>query len=484
MEIYEGLTFDDVLLVPQYSNVSLKEISIKTYLTKNLKLNIPLVSAAMDTVTESKLAINLALLGGIGIIHKNLPPELQAREIEKVKKFESLVILDPVTVTEDTPISKIKKIMKENDINGILVVSNNNILKGIITNRDLRFIKSKNEKVTKFMTPYSKLITATKDISISEAKNILSRHKIEKLPIIDKNGELIGLITYKDIIKKSNYPDAAKDNHGRLLVGAAVGVLDDAYNRVPQLIEKEVDVIVIDTAHGHSENVKKTLKWIKSNYSIDVVAGNIATKEGAKFLADNGADAIKVGIGPGSICTTRIIAGIGIPQLTAIMDVYKYLKNSEIKLIADGGIRFSGDIVKALAAGSDSVMIGNIFSQVEESAGKMYHINGKTYKIYRGMGSIEAMKKGSKDRYGQENIDEESKLVPEGISGSVPYRGKLKDVVYQLVGGLKAGMGYLGARNIEEMKIKAKFIKLTNSSLKESYHHDVLMIKEPPNYWL
>lgn len=484
MEIHEGLTFDDVLILPQYSNLSLKEIDITSKLTRDIKLNIPILSAAMDTVTESNLAINLALEGGIGIIHKNLSPEIQAEEVSKVKKFESIVILNPITVTPDTPINKVKNIMLENNINGILVVSNNKKLEGIITNRDLRFIPDDNDKVKKYMTPFNKLIIANKETSIDEAIRILSKNKIEKLPIVDQNKKLIGLITYKDIIKKSNFPNGAKDNKGRLLVGAAVGVLEDAYSRVPLLIEKGVDVIVIDTAHGHSENVGKTLKWIKSNYSINVIAGNIATKEGAKFLVDNGADAIKVGIGPGSICTTRIVAGIGVPQLTAIMEVYKYLKGTDIKLIADGGIRYSGDIVKALAAGADTVMIGNIFAQVEEAPGKMYHFNGKTYKLYRGMGSIEAMKKGSKDRYGQKDIEDESKFVPEGVSASVPYRGKLKDVVYQLVGGLRSGMGYVGAKDILSLKQKAKFIKLTSASLKESHPHDIMMTKEPPNYWV
>ncbi|MCX8058815.1 MAG: IMP dehydrogenase [Spirochaetes bacterium] len=480
---FEGLTFDDILILPQYSEISPSKVDVKTSLHEKINLNIPLLSAAMDTVTESEMAIALACQGGIGIIHKNMSPEEQAKEVYKVKRFESGIINNPIVVHPETRLKEVFLIMKENNINGFPVVDKDMKLVGMLTNRDIRYIEDENLEVYKIMTPFEKLIYAYEPINLEEAKNIMNKSKIEKLPIINKDRELKGLVTYKDILKEINYPNASRDSKNRLLVGAAVGVEEDAKRRVPLLLDNECDLIVVDTAHGHTKNVGNTIKWIKKNFECVVVGGNIATYEAALFLKDCGADVVKVGIGPGSICTTRVVAGIGVPQLTAILEVSKALKGSNIKIIADGGIRYSGDIVKAIAAGAHAVMLGNLFAQTEEAPGELIHIGGKRYKIYRGMGSIDAMIKGSKDRYFQDSVENE-KLVPEGIVGSVPYRGKAEDLIFQLIGGLKSGMGYIGAKNLEELREKSKFIKITNSALKESHPHDVDIRKEAPNYFL
>lgn len=479
---FEGLTFDDVLILPNYSEVIPSKVDVKTTLHENIKLNIPLISAAMDTVTESEMAIALACQGGIGIIHKNMTPEEQAKEVYKVKRFESGIISNPIVINPENKLRDVLNLMKENNINGFPVVDKEMKLVGMLTNRDIRYIEDNETPVYKIMTPFEKLIYAYEPINLEEAKGIMNRSKIEKLPIIDKNRTLKGLVTYKDILKQISYPLASRDDSNRLLVGAAVGVEEDAKRRVPLLIDSGCDLIVVDTAHGHTKNVGNTVKWIKNNFSTPVVAGNIATYEAALFLKDCGADIVKVGIGPGSICTTRVVAGIGVPQLTAILEVTKALKGTNVKIIADGGIRYSGDIVKALAAGAHAVMLGNLFAQTEEAPGEIVIIGGKRFKIYRGMGSIDAMIKGSKDRYFQSDMDNE-KLVPEGIVGSVPYRGKVEDLVFQLVGGLKSGMGYIGAKNLEELRDKAKFIKITNSALKESHPHDIEIRKEAPNYF-
>jgi len=479
---FEGLTFDDVLLLPLYSEVTPSKVNVSSKLHEKIKLNIPIISAAMDTVTESEMAIALACQGGFGIIHKNLSVEEQAKEVYKVKRFESGIITNPIVIHPENTIKEVLEIMKENNINGFPVVDKNMNLVGMLTNRDIRYVEDLEIPVNKIMTPFEKLIYAYEPINLEEAKTIMNKSKIEKLPIIDKNGILKGLVTYKDILKEINFPNAARDSKNRLLVGAACGVLDDAKKRVPILIENEVDLIVVDTAHGHTKNVGETVKWIKSNFDIPVVAGNIATYDAALFLKDCGADIVKVGIGPGSICTTRVVAGIGVPQLTAIFEVSRALKNSNVKIIADGGIRYSGDIVKALAGGAHAVMLGNLLAQTEEAPGDIVIMGGKRYKIYRGMGSIDAMIKGSKDRYFQED-SENNKLVPEGIVGSVPLRGKVEDIIFQLVGGLKSGMGYIGATDLKDLKEKAKFIKITNSSLKESHPHDIEIRKEAPNYF-
>ena len=476
-----ALTFDDVLVVPSYSEVLPSEVDVSTYLTREIKLNIPLISAAMDTVTESQTAITMARMGGIGIIHKNMSIERQAIEVETVKKSESGMIVDPKTVEPEQKISDALKIMEKYKISGVPVVKGKKLV-GILTNRDLRFETNFNKKVEEVMTKEN-LITVPQGISMEEAIKILHKHKIEKLLVVNENYELTGLITIKDIQKARKYPNAAKDSLGRLRVGAAVGVGKDMMNRVSALVENDVDVIVIDTAHGNSKRVIEAVKLIKKTYpELQLIAGNIATEDGAENLIKAGADAVKVGIGPGSICTTRVVAGVGVPQITAIMDCYKVCKRYKIPLIADGGIKFSGDIVKAIVAGADTVMIGNLFAGTEESPGETILYQGRSYKIYRGMGSLEAMKEGSKDRYFQENIEDQMKLVPEGIEGRVPYKGPLADSVYQLVGGLKAGMGYAGCKTIEELKTKAKFIQITNAGLRESHVHDVIITKEAPNY--
>jgi len=498
--ITEALTFDDVLLIPQYSEVLPSQVDTSTYLTKNIKLNIPLISAAMDTVTEAELAIALAREGGLGIIHKNMTIEEQADEVDRVKRSESGMIVEPVVVKPDEPIKEALIYMKKYKISGLPVVDENGKLIGIVTNRDLRFESNLNKKVKDIMTKVEDgLITIEIDRKqfeeiksgnfnlsqalLDKAKGIMHKHKIEKLPIVDNHGLLLGLITIKDLEKMEKYPKACKDKLGRLRVGAAVGTSPDTLERVKALVKAGVDVIVIDTAHGHSKNVLNTLKLIKENFpNIDVIAGNIATPEAAEALIQAGADAIKVGIGPGSICTTRVVAGVGVPQLTAIAWCAKVADKYKVPVIADGGIKYSGDIVKAIGAGASCVMIGSLFAGTKEAPGELVLYQGRSYKSYRGMGSLGAMKKGSKDRYFQSDI-EEKKLVPEGIEGMVPYKGPLSDVVHQLVGGLRAGMGYVGARTIEELKQKAKFVKITWAGFKESHVHDVIITKEAPNYW-
>lgn len=477
----EALTFDDVLLVPQYSEVLPVETDVSTRLTRQISLKIPLVSAAMDTVTESELAKALAREGGIGIIHKNLSVQEQAHQVEIVKRTENGVIENPVVIHPDDTIFNAMRLMAEYKIGGFPVVDDGGKLVGLLTNRDIRFEKDVHRKVKELMTPRERLVVAHPGISLERAKEILHEHRIEKLPIVDENDKLIGLITIKDVLSVIEHPNAARDSKGRLIVGAAVGTGPDTMDRVDALVKAGVDVIVVDTAHGHSKRVIETLKAIKRKYpDLPVIAGNVATGEATEELIKAGADAVKVGIGPGSICTTRIVAGIGVPQLTAILECAKVAKKYDVPIIADGGIRYSGDIVKALAAGAETVMIGSIFAGTEESPGETVLYQGRKYKVYRGMGSIGAMKAGSADRYFQ---NENQKFVPEGVEGMVPYKGHVKDVVYQLVGGLRAGMGYVGARNIKELQAKAKFIRVTAASVRESHPHDVIITKEPPNYW-
>jgi IMP dehydrogenase len=479
--IGEGLTYDDVLLVPAFSEILPYETSLNSKFSRNISINTPIISAAMDTVTEHSLAISIAQQGGIGVIHKNMSIEMQANEVRKVKRSESGMILDPITVNEDALIGDALKLMAEFKIGGIPVVDKKNTLKGIVTNRDLRFEKELDKKVNKVMTTKN-LITAYEDVDLIKAENILQKHKIEKLPVIDKINSLVGLITFKDIIKVKQHPFSCKDEYGRLRVAAAVGISNDTFERIDALVKSGCDAIVIDTAHGHSKGVINLLKKVKKQYpNMDVVVGNIATGEAALDLVRAGADAVKVGIGPGSICTTRIIAGVGYPQLSAIMNVAKSLKNADVPIIADGGIRFTGDIPKALAAGASSVMMGSMFAGTEESPGETIIYEGRKFKTYRGMGSLEAMQKGSKDRYFQENEDDIKKLVPEGISARVPYKGTLKEVIHQLIGGLRAGMGYCGAKGISELQ-EAKFIKITQSGMVESHPHDVAITREAPNY--
>jgi IMP dehydrogenase len=479
--VKEGLTFDDVLLVPSFSKVLPKDVVLKTKITRNITLNTPIVSAAMDTVTESSLAIAIAQQGGIGVIHKNMTIEEQALEVRKVKRSESGMILDPVTLSENSNVGDALKLMKENKIGGIPIVDSQNSLKGIVTNRDLRFEKNILKPIAEVMTS-ANLVTAKDGTDLATAEGILQSNKIEKLPVIDTNNKLVGLITYRDIIKVKQYPNSCKDSFGRLRVAAAVGVTNDTIQRVDALFDAGVDAIVIDTAHGHTEGVVLKLKEVKSKYpTLEVIVGNIATAEAAKYLAEAGADAVKVGIGPGSICTTRIIAGVGVPQLTAINDVALALEGTGVPVIADGGIRYTGDIVKAIAAGADTVMVGSMFAGVEESPGETIIYEGRKFKTYRGMGSLEAMQKGSKDRYFQDAEDDVKKLVPEGISGRVPYKGNLFEVVYQIIGGLRAGMGYCGAPTIDKLK-GANFVRITNAGMKESHPHDITITREAPNY--
>lgn len=474
-----GLTFDDVLLLPAKSDILPKDVDISTFLTKNILLNIPIVTAAMDTVTESNMAIAIAREGGIGIIHRAMSAQRQAFEVDKVKKSESGMIVDPVTISPEEPISKAIKLMERYKISGVPVTVNNKLV-GILTNRDLRFETNLAKSVAQVMTR-ERLVTAPEGTTLEEAKELLHKYKIEKLPIVDDDFNLKGLITIKDIEKKRKYPLACKDHLGRLRVGAAVGVGQEALHRVELLVKAGVDVIAIDTAHGHSKAVIETLKEIKNNFDIDVIAGNIATAEAAYELIEARADALKVGIGPGSICTTRIVAGAGVPQLTAIKNCYEVASKANIPIIADGGIKYSGDIVKAIAAGASSVMIGALFAGTDESPGELILYQGRTYKEYRGMGSLGAMQEGAKDRYGQEGVDEK-KLVPEGVEGRVPYRGPVSHSVHQLVGGLRSGMGYCGCRNLEEMRKNARFIRITNAGLRESHVHNVIITKEAPNY--
>ncbi len=481
--IKEGLTFDDVLLLPQESNVLPKDVDVSTNLTQNIKLNTPLLSAAMDTVTESELAISIAREGGLGIIHKNMAIEEQAQEIEKVKKSESGMIMNPITISPEEKISDALEIMKKFSISGLPITVNGKLV-GILTNRDLRFETNLDQKIEELMTK-DNLITAPIGTTLPEAKKLLHKNRIEKLLLVDDDFYLKGLITIKDIQKAIKYPNSCKDEHGRLRVGAAVGVGDDRDERVECLIKEGVDVICIDTAHGHSRNVINSVKELKSNYpNLQIIAGNIATAEAAEDLIKAGADAIKVGIGPGSICTTRIIAGVGVPQITAINDCYEVAKKYDIPVIADGGIKFSGDMVKALAAGARCIMIGSLFAGTEESPGETILYQGRTYKIYRGMGSIGAMSKGSKDRYFQSEVTNSSKFVPEGIEGRVPYRGSLASNVYQLIGGLRSCMGYTGSNSLYDLRENAKFIKISPAGLKESHVHDVIITKETPNYRL
>ncbi len=477
----EALTYDDVLLVPAYSEILPREADVSTWFSRNIQLRIPVVSAAMDTVTESRMAIAIAQEGGIGVLHKNMAIEEQALKVRKVKRSENGMIIDPITLHEDALISDAIEIMKENKIGGIPVVSDDNKLVGIVTNRDLRFEKEHNRPVEDVMTRKN-LITTREFIDFEVAEKILQEHKIEKLPVVDDDNHLVGLITYRDIIKIKERPNACKDKRGRLRVAAAVGVTPDTMDRVRALVKEGVDAVVVDTAHGHTRGVLDMVKTIKAVYpDLDIIAGNIATADAAADLMKAGADGVKVGIGPGSICTTRIVAGIGVPQLSAIYDVASMLKDSGIPVIADGGIRYTGDIVKAIAAGASCIMAGSMFAGVEESPGKTVIFEGRKYKTYRGMGSIEAMQQGSKDRYFQDVEDDIKKLVPEGIVGRVPYKGTLSEVIHQMVGGLRAGMGYCGAANIEKLK-EAKFTRITNSGVRESHVHDVTITSESPNY--
>ncbi len=479
--LFEGLTFDDVLLVPAFSEVLPREVDLSSMFSRKIRLNTPVVSAAMDTVTEEELAIAIAREGGIGVIHKNMSIEKQAAQVRRVKRAENVMITDPITINPDANVAEALTLMSEYKIGGIPVVDKAGLLMGIVTNRDLRFENNKKRKITEVMT--TKLITTNHKTTLEAAARILQKHKIEKLPMVDDNGKLIGLITYKDITKAKDRPSSCKDELGRLRVAGAVGIAADTLQRVEALINANVDAIVIDTAHGHSKNVVNILREVKRNYpDIDAVVGNIGTAEAAKKLAKEGADALKVGIGPGSICTTRVVAGVGIPQLSAIYNVAKAVEGSGIPVIADGGIRYSGDIIKALAAGADSVMAGSLFAGVEESPGETIIYNGRKFKSYRGMGSIEAMQQGSKDRYFQDVEDDIKKLVPEGIAARVPYKGTLSEVIYQMMGGLRAGMGYLGSKNITVLKKDGKFVRITHSGIIESHPHDVTITRESPNY--
>lgn len=475
-----GLTFDDVLLVPAYSEVLPRTVSTETYFSRNIKLNIPIVSAAMDTVTEAPLAIALAREGGIGVIHKNMTIAEQAAHVRRVKRAENGMIYDPITITKEQTVGDALQLMHDNKIGGIPVIDAQNTLIGIVTNRDLRFQRDMSRRIEEVMTKEN--IITTHSTELEKASEILLRNKIEKLPVVDDHGKLIGLITYKDITKVQDHPNACKDSKGRLRVAAGIGVTADAVERVRALITESVDAVVIDSSHGHSKNVVNTLKRVKSEFpELDVVVGNIATAEAARYLVEAGADGIKVGIGPGSICTTRIIAGCGVPQLSAIYDAAHAIKGSGIPVIADGGLRYSGDCVKALAAGGDSVMIGSMFAGTEESPGETIIYNGRKFKTYRGMGSIDAMKSGSKDRYFQSDVNNDNKLVPEGIVGRVPFKGSLSETVYQLVGGIRAGMGLCGAKDIPALK-KAKFVRITSNGVAESHPHDVTITRETPNY--
>lgn len=479
--VKEGLTFDDVLLVPAYSDVLPREVNVSSQLTKKLKINIPLVSAAMDTVTEAELAIALAREGGIGILHKNMTIEKQAQMVRKVKRSESGLITDPITLHPDATIGDALRIMKENKIGGIPIVDTKNKLVGMLTNRDLRFEKNIHQKVSEVMSR-GKLVTAPAGTDLKKAEAILQQHKIEKLPIVDKTNSLIGLITYRDVIQYKSHPNANKDSMGRLMVGAAIGITTDILERVDALVQTGVDVVTLDSAHGHSKGVIEALKKVKKSFkTLQIIAGNVATAEGAKALAAAGADAVKVGVGPGSICTTRIVTGAGAPQLTAIMDAAQALRGTGVPVIADGGIRYTGDVVKALVAGASTIMAGSVFAGVEESPGETIIFEGRKFKSYRGMGSIEAMQEGSKDRYFQDVEDDIKKLVPEGIVGRVPYKGTLREVVHQFIGGLRAGMGYTGSKDIKTLQ-QARFVRITNAGMRESHAHDIVVTKESPNY--
>ena len=479
-----ALTYDDVMLIPQKSNVLPRETDVSTYLTPRLKLNIPLISAAMDTVTESRLAIALAQEGGLGIVHKNCSVEQQAAEVDKVKRSEAGMISNPITLSPEKKVSDALNIMRQYHISGIPIVQKDGKLVGIVTNRDLRFVKKMEIPLKDVMTK-DELVTVPEGTNLDKAEETLHQHRIEKLLVVDKKGTLKGLITIKDINKRIKFPNACKDEHGRLRVGAAVSVSDDTDERVEALVAAGAGVLVVDTAHGYSEGVLKTVQKIRKKYSkINLIAGNIVTADAAQALADLGVDAVKVGVGPGSICTTRIVAGVGVPQVSAIVECAKVAKKSKIGLIADGGIKYSGEIAKALVAGADAVMLGNLFAGTEESPGDVINLQGRMFKVYNGMGSLAAMQKGrSADRYFQENDAESKKLVPEGIEARVPYRGQLSDLVYQLIGGLRSSMGYCGSRNIKELKAKARFVRITPAGFQESHPHDVVITKEAPNYY-
>jgi IMP dehydrogenase len=478
----EALTYDDVLLLPAFSQVLPRDTNIQTQLTREIRINIPIVSAAMDTVTETKLAIALAREGGVGILHKNMSIDQQAIKVRKVKRSESGMIIDPITLSADATIGEALKIMSENKIGGIPIVDKRNHLAGILTNRDLRFCEDYSKKVTELMTSEG-LITAPEGTDLKQAERILHANKIEKLPVVNDDGKLIGLITFKDIIKLKDYPDASKDAYGRLLVGAAVGVTPDMLDRIAALVAVDVDVICIDTAHGHSLGVLNAIKKAKETFpDLQIIGGNVATASGALALAQAGVDAVKVGVGPGSICTTRVVAGVGMPQLSAIYEASTVLKKLGIPIIGDGGIRYTGDIVKAIAAGASTIMAGSLFAGVDESPGETIIFEGRKFKVYRGMGSLEAMQEGSKDRYFQDVEDDIKKLVPEGIVGRVAYKGSLSEVVYQFVGGLKAGMGYCGAPDIKTLQDTGQFVKITAAGVQESHPHDVVITKESPNY--
>lgn len=478
-----AITFDDVLLIPGKSKVLPREVDLKTRLTKNIELNIPIISSAMDTVTESEMAIAVAREGGIGIIHKNMTAERQAAEVDKVKRSESGMIFDPITLTSDKTIGDALKLMQQYKISGFPIIDNEKKLIGILTNRDLRFEPDQTLEVSEIMTKEN-LVTAPLGTDLEKAEVILQKYKIEKLPVVDKKGILKGLITFKDIQKRKKFPNACKDKFGRLRVGAAVGITEDTMTRIEGLVKANVDVIVVDTAHGHSQGVIDTVKKIKNKFNVDLIAGNVATAEGTIDLIRAGADCIKVGIGAGSICTTRVIAGVGVPQMTAVIDCARAASANKIPVISDGGVKQTGDVSKAIAGGADSVMLGGMFAGTEEAPGEKVLYEGRSYKVYRGMGSIEAMKKGSSDRYFQDVEDDLNKLVPEGIEGIVPYKGNVGETIYQIIGGLRSAMGYCGAKNIHEMKTKTKFVEITNAGLKESHPHDVKITKEAPNYGL
>ena len=480
--IGEGLTYDDVLLIPAYSDILPRDVSIKTKFSKNIELNVPIVSAAMDTVTESAMAIAIAREGGIGVLHKNMSIQQQAVEVRKVKRAESGMIIDPVTLQLDAKVIDAKDSMKEHSIGGIPIIDINGVLKGIVTNRDLRFEKNNDRLITEVMTSKN-LVVTSEGTSLKQAEGILQKNKIEKLPVVDTDNKLIGLITFRDITKLTQKPISNKDKYGRLRVAAAIGVTHDAIERTKALVNSGVDAIVIDTAHGHTKGVVSTLKIIKSEFSdLDIVVGNIATAAAAKYLVKAGADAVKVGIGPGSICTTRVVAGVGFPQFSAILEVSEAIKGSGVPVIADGGIRYTGDIPKALAAGADCVMLGSLLAGTKESPGETIIFEGRKFKSYRGMGSLEAMKEGSKDRYFQDIEDDIKKLVPEGIVGRVPYKGELFESLHQFIGGIRAGMGYCGAKDIHTLKETSQFVKITSSGISESHPHNVMITKEAPNY--
>ncbi|MCX7877487.1 MAG: IMP dehydrogenase [Ignavibacteria bacterium] len=479
--IFKAITFDDILLVPGESKVLPRDTNISSKLSRNISLNIPIVSAAMDTVTESELAIAMAREGGIGIIHKNMSIEKQASEVDRVKRSESGMIQNPITLKPHQTAGEANRLMERYQISGFPIVNDNNELIGILTNRDLRFEPNPDTKVSELMTKEN-LITAPTGTTLNQAEKILQKYKIEKLPVVDKNNRIKGLITFKDIIKRRRHPNASKDRYGRLLCGAAVGTSPETIERANALVNAGVDVIVVDTAHGHSEKVIETVKLLKKKFSVDIVAGNVATDEGALALIKAGADAIKVGIGAGSICTTRVVAGVGMPQISAVLNAVSVASRYKIPVISDGGIKQTGDIPKAIAAGADTVMIGGLLAGTEESPGEKVLYEGRVFKMYRGMGSLEAMKSGSGDRYFQDSEEELSKLVPEGIEGRVPYKGSLSDVIFQMVGGLRAAMGYCGCKDIKELKTRVKFVEITNAGLQESHPHDVIITKEAPNY--